>query len=139
MSRSTKNSLVEVRIPKKPEFLRVVRLLVSGYASRWPISIDEVENIKVAVSEACNTAIQDSCEEECEEQIAIKCWHEGNQLVFEIKDKSHKGKSQDDIGELHEERGLGMLLIKTLMDEVDSKFGPNKGAKITMKKNLRSA
>jgi len=138
MTQPEKNSLMEISIPNKPEFLRVVRLLVSGYASRWPLSIDEVENIKVAVSEACNTAIQTAAESDAEEYIKIKCWHENKQLVFEIKDKSSRAHAPDDEEEL-EERGLGMLLIRTLMNQVDVETKPGKGAKITMRKNIKSA
>jgi serine/threonine-protein kinase RsbW len=138
MKQSDKNSLMEISIPNKPEFLRVVRLLVSGYASRWPFSVDEVENIKVAVSEACNSAIQTSAESDREEYIKIKCWYENKQLVFEVKDKTSAAENADEELEL-EERGLGMLLIRTLMDSVDIKSKPGKGAKITMKKYIKSA
>ncbi|MFA6449980.1 MAG: ATP-binding protein [bacterium] len=138
MKISDKNSLMEISIPNKPEFLRVVRLLVSGYASRWPLSIDEVENIKVAVSEACNTAIQTSAKSDQEEYIKIKCWQENKQIVFEIKDKTSGSPAAEGVEEL-EERGLGMLLIRTLMDYVDVKTKPGKGSKIIMKKNIKSA
>jgi serine/threonine-protein kinase RsbW len=138
MKNMEKNSLMEISIPNKPEFLRVVRLLVSGYASRWPFSVDEVENIKVAVSEACNSAIQTAGESESEEYIKIKCWQEKKQLIFEVKDKISTGDSADGEIEL-EERGLGMLLIRTLMDSVDIKSKPGKGSKIIMKKYIRSA
>ena len=138
MKHSDKKSLVEISVPNRPEFLRVVRLLVSGYASRWPISIDEVENIKVAVSEACNSAIQTSAESDREEYIKIKCWHENKQLVFEVKDKTSTAETLAEEMEL-EERGLGMLLIRTLMDAVDVKAKPGKGSKITMKKYIKSA
>jgi serine/threonine-protein kinase RsbW len=134
MGHSQKDSLVEVTIPSKPEFLRVVRLLVSGYASRWPIPIDEIENIKVAVSEACNTAIQNAGRPGVEETIKIRCWHEGASLIFEIKDESAGGSTA-----AAEERGLGMLLIRTIMDEVSIKTRPDRGTKITMKKTIASA
>ena len=139
MKTAVKDSLVEISIPNKPEFLRVVRLLVSGYASRWPLSVDEVENIKVAVSEACNSAIQSAPESDREEYIKIKCWHEDDQLVFEVRDTGY-GAAEEDGGEDGlEERGLGMLLIRTIMDSVDAKSKPGKGAKITMKKHIKSA
>lgn len=126
---------MELRIPNKPEFLRVVRLLVSGYASRWPLSIDEVENLKVAVSEACNHAIQTAADTGQEEYINIKCWHEGDGIVFEIKDS---GRRADGASEEQDEFGLGMLLIRTLMDQVEVKSRPDKGAKVTMKKLIKS-
>ncbi len=134
MNTITKDSLMELRIPNKPEFLRVVRLLVSGYASRWPLSIDEVENLKVAVSEACNHAIQTAVDTGQEEYIQIKCWHESDGIVFEINDS---GRRADGVAEEQDEFGLGMLLIRTLMDQVEVKSRPEKGAKVTMKKLIK--
>lgn len=48
---------IEIHIPSSTEYVRVVRLAVLGVASRMPFSYDDVEDIKLAVSEACNNAI----------------------------------------------------------------------------------
>ncbi len=48
---------IQIQIPSSAEFVRVVRLAVLGVASRMPFSYDDVEDIKLAVSEACNNAI----------------------------------------------------------------------------------
>lgn len=133
-----KESLVELIIPNKPEYLRVVRLMVSGYVSRWPLSFDEVENVKVAVTEACNNAIQFAYEDGAEQQLRIKCWREADNLFFEVRD-SGKGlgmtetASPDDIDD---EKGLGFLLISTLMDDVKIESDPAAGTTVTMSKKL---
>jgi len=137
--RKLKDSIMEVTIPSKPEFLRVVRLMVSGYASRWPIPIDEVENIKVAVSEACNTAMQNAAGAGSDESIRIRCWHEDDVLVFEIIEKHSGASGAPDAEYTPEERGLGMLLIRTIMDEVNVESKPEQGTTITMKKKIAVA
>ncbi|HOO55654.1 MAG TPA: ATP-binding protein [bacterium] len=134
MKDQAKDSLVELKIPNKPEFLRVVRLFISGYASRWQLPVDEVEDIKVAISEVCNNAIKGSDESGEISQIKIKCWQLEDYLVFEIKDKSSKNSLIE--GE-SEEDGLGMLLIKTLMDEVEVISDVDKDKKIIMKKKIQ--
>jgi serine/threonine-protein kinase RsbW len=48
---------VRITIPSRSEYVRVVRLAVLGIASRMAFSYDDVEDIKLAVSEACNNAI----------------------------------------------------------------------------------
>jgi len=48
---------IVIQIPSRPEFVRVVRLALLGIASRMDFSFDDVEDIKLAVSEACNNAI----------------------------------------------------------------------------------
>jgi serine/threonine-protein kinase RsbW len=138
---SAKKSLVELTIPSRPEFLRVVRLMVSGYLSRLPISIDEVENIKVAVSEACNNAIQYAYENSEEHSLRIRCWNAPDRLVFEIKDTG-KGfpepEQEPDNVVPTDDKGLGFLLIQTLMDDVRVRSTPQSGTTVTMTKLIAS-
>ena len=134
---STQESLVELSVPCRPEFLRVVRLLVSGYLSRLDIPFDEVENIKVAVSEACNNAIQFSDKGETKNKLKIRCWNQGSNIVFEIKD-SGAGFSMpaepEGTPDLDDEKGLGFLLIQTLMDDVKIETDDQAGTTVTMTK-----
>ena len=136
----SKESLIELVIPNKPEFLRVVRLLVSGYVSRWPLSFDEVENVKVAVTEACNNAIQYAYDEGIERQLKIRCWNKKSKLFFEVSDKGRgMGLPDGDALEpesVDDEMGLGFLLIRTLMDDVKVRTKPNHGTTVTMTKSL---
>ncbi len=136
MSDQKKDTLVEINIPGNPEFLRVVRLLVSGYASNHPIPLDEVEDIKVAVSEACNNAIQKSERAGYSGSIKISCWLEDSFVFFKIEDNISEtgGEEPDETDDI--ERGLGFLLIQTLMDEVDVDSDPDTGTRILMKKKI---
>jgi len=134
---SVKESLIELEVPTQPEFLRIVRLLVSGFASRWPLSFDEVENVKVAVSEACNVAIQQCSDAEA--RLRIRCWRTGSRLYFEVRDKNVKqgfAFAQDDDLMSAGEAGLGYLLIQTLMDDVKAVTRPNSGTTVTMTKKF---
>ena len=51
-------SRIELTIPAGSEWVRVARLTVAGVASRLPFPVDAVEDIKLAVTEAINNAIQ---------------------------------------------------------------------------------
>jgi hypothetical protein len=42
---------IEIRVPPEPSLSRVLRLAASGVASLAGFTIDEIENIKIAVSE----------------------------------------------------------------------------------------
>ena len=42
---------VSIRIPANPAYLNVVRLVASGLASRLKFTIDEIEDLKIAVDE----------------------------------------------------------------------------------------
>jgi serine/threonine-protein kinase RsbW len=47
----TSTDTVRVRIPASPVYLRVVRLVVADLASRLGFTIDEIEDLKIAVDE----------------------------------------------------------------------------------------
>lgn len=140
-STGTRKSLIELKVPNQPEFLRVIRLMVSGYMSRLPISIEDVENAKVAVSEACNNAMQYAFAPDEEGTLTVRCWHGGDRLVFEVSD-SGRGFDASDDSPLPEsqddERGLGFLLIQTLMDDVQVDSAPDKGTTVTMTRMLNN-
>jgi serine/threonine-protein kinase RsbW len=42
---------ISISIPASPEYLKVVRLVVSGLASRLKFTIDDIEDLKIAVDE----------------------------------------------------------------------------------------
>ncbi|EGL82811.1 putative anti-sigma regulatory factor, serine/threonine protein kinase [Caldalkalibacillus thermarum TA2.A1] len=123
------NEVVELNIPAKPEYVGVVRLLISGLASRLGFSFDEIEDIKVAVAEACTNAVTHAYQEQ-EGSIRIKCLTYPNRLEIVVIDhgqrfevnqiKRHPSpiSTKTDIQTLYE-GGLGLYLIETLMDRVE--------------------
>jgi serine/threonine-protein kinase RsbW len=42
---------ISINIPASPEYLKVVRLIVAGLASRLGFTIDDIEDLKIAVDE----------------------------------------------------------------------------------------
>ncbi|MFZ5974560.1 MAG: hypothetical protein ACOYU3_04010 [Bacillota bacterium] len=48
-----KNDSVTLRIPAQPEYLLVVRLTAAGLANRMGFNVEEIEDVKAAVAEAC--------------------------------------------------------------------------------------
>ena len=57
-------NVVEMTIPAKPEFVGVVRLTVSGIANRLGFNFEEIEDIKVAISEAITNTVQHAYKED---------------------------------------------------------------------------
>lgn len=56
---SSQNS-VELSIPAKVEFIRLGRLVGSGLAAQAEFSVDEIEDIRIAVDELCATLVEHS-------------------------------------------------------------------------------
>lgn len=102
---------IDLRIPNKPDYISLVRLTTSGIGSSMALDIDDIEDIKVSIGEACiNSLIDDSEDINItfiidEEKISIEVSNVIEQISNDIKEKK--------------ERELGLLIIKSLMDEVN--------------------
>jgi serine/threonine-protein kinase RsbW len=128
---------IELRLPSKAEWVGVARLAVAGVASRLNFSIEDIEDLKLAVAEACTNCIQHASHSD---EVRIACEVHANKLVVTVEDR---GKGFDagriaprTLGE-PKEGGLGVFLIRTLMDDVSYEVDPQTGTRLTMTKHLR--
>lgn len=125
---------INMSLPSKPEYVSVARLTASFVANQMGFDIETIEDIKLAVGEACNNAILHSGSDETYKLEFIK--HSDN-LTIEIVDHG-KGFSiekykKPDAEEL-QENGLGLFIIKSLMDTVQIETSEGQGTKIIMSK-----
>ena len=106
---------VSLTIPNRPEYVRVVRLALSGMASRMMFSYDDIEDIKLAVAEGCNTVMELLGPPSDQAQVEIHCATQEDGLVIEIQ-----GCSPDPLESLEADptTDLSFLLMRSLMDEV---------------------
>ncbi len=44
---------VRLEVPAEPEFLRISRIMAAGVASRVGFTLDEVEDLRIAIDEVC--------------------------------------------------------------------------------------
>ncbi len=44
---------VRLEVPASPEFFRITRMMVAGVASRVGFTLDEVEDLRIAIDELC--------------------------------------------------------------------------------------
>lgn len=119
---------VEIKIPAKPQYVRVVRLSISGLANCVGFLYDEIEDIKIAVSEAVTNVVQHAYKNK-EGDIVLGCALYQNKLEIMVADKGegfdfHQIKSKigpykkkESVSQLRE-GGLGLYLMDALMDEV---------------------
>lgn len=120
---------IEIRIPSKPQYVSVIRLTISGIATRIGFSYDQIEDLKIAVSEAVTNVVQHAYSDGEEGEIVISSAlysHKleimvsdyGNSFTFEeIKLKVGPYREDENIALLRE-GGLGLYLMESLMDEV---------------------
>ncbi|MCA1692343.1 MAG: ATP-binding protein [Acidimicrobiales bacterium] len=122
------SEVVELEIPARPEFVALARLVVSAMASTDAIlSDDQVDDLKLAVSEACTNAIEAHDAIAAEERVVVRCWSDDGALRVSVEDRGagfdpsslpdHPPPTDPD--RLKFERGLGIPLIRALVDEVE--------------------
>src|SRR4051795_2514319 len=50
---TTLSDTVELRVPADPAYLAVIRTATAGLAARLDLTLDEIEDLRIAVDEAC--------------------------------------------------------------------------------------
>lgn len=113
-------AVVELKIPCKPEYVGVARLALLGVASRMRFSYDQVEDVRLAVGEACTTAVEWATKNGRQNtDIVVRSLITDNKLTVDIIDTA--GIREDDANSQDREpdtQSLGALLITLLVDEV---------------------
>ena len=126
---------IKMEITANPEYVSIIRLTTSGIANKIGFCIDDIEDLKVAISEACTNAIKHSLED----RFTIIYTMIENGLTIEIIDNGKgyvsKEVSEPDLETL-KESGMGLFIIESLMDEVKIESKEGNGTSIKMTKYL---
>ncbi|MFH0926604.1 MAG: anti-sigma B factor RsbW [bacterium] len=142
---NNRSDMIELTIPCKSEYVGVVRLTVSGIASRMAFSYDDIEDVKVAVGEACINAIKhaypSSVKKEIEDnKILIRCTISPSKIDIFVKDTgvgfNYSQVNPNQKRDIPPKTGLGIFLMQSLMDSVIYKTELNNGTEVHMTKYL---
>ncbi len=129
---------VELKIPGRAEWVAVARLAVAAVASRLRFSVDEIEDIKLAIAEACTNSIQSAGGVDAG-VIEIVCDALEDELRVTVRDKTPglhlEPVKEGGIAEGRTEE-LGVFLIRALMDSVDYTSDPRRGTELVMAKRV---
>ena len=134
--------ILKFSVPGKPEYVGTVRLAVSSLANCAGFDIEAVEDIKVAVSEACTNVVC-HCKPNRDDCYEVACEVGDGRIIISVIDRAggyDMEKYQRPVidRECPKEGGLGIFIIKALMDEVDIFSELGLGTSIKMVKYLRS-
>jgi serine/threonine-protein kinase RsbW len=141
MTQSVEHSnleLVELRIPARPEWVALARLAAATVANRIHFSLDDIEDVKIAVAEACAAVIQHGAHGEF---IDLTCEALENALRVRVRDSGRQAASNGTAPVNFEEArtaGLGIFVIRSLMDEVTYDVDAQSGTDLTMVKKLQT-
>ncbi len=120
---------IEIRLPAKAQYIGVARLTISGLASRLGFSYDEIEDLKIAASEAVTNAVQHAYDDKESGEVVVGCALFKDKIEIMVADHGESFDYEEvkkDIGPYNDqeevaflrEGGLGLYLMETLMDEV---------------------
>ncbi|AEM78689.1 stage II sporulation protein AB (anti-sigma F factor) [Thermoanaerobacter thermohydrosulfuricus] len=137
-------NMMELKFLSKSQNESFARTVVAAFAAQLDPTIEEIADIKTAVSEAVTNCIIHGYENKIG-IITIKAFISGNKITIEVIDE---GKGIDDIEKamqplfttrLEEERaGMGFTVMQTFMDELEVESTPGKGTLVRMTKYIRS-
>jgi len=132
---------VSVRFTSLSENVSLARIIAAAFAAQIDFTLNEIEEIKVAISEAVsNSVIHGYGSSSGEIELVMNLFE--NTLEYIITDF---GKGIADIEQARQpsfssdpdRMGLGFVFMETFMDEVSILSEPGKGTTIIMRKNFK--
>lgn len=124
-------SAVQVNLPSELGFEKVAMSTAASMAELMGFSTDRIEDLKTAVAEACINAIEHGNQfsnalmvgvelSNCDDQLEVRVIDDGRGIV-------HSPAAPNIDRKIHGEedpRGMGMFLIRALVDEAEWHKGP---------------
>lgn len=134
----------KLQVPSSTENLALIREFVSSAAMQAGFDEREAAKLQLAVDEACANVIEHAYGHDTNKEVLISARLDENEFSIDIEDTG-KGfdpasVDQEDLEQLVNKRrtgGLGMRLMKTLMDEVRYEIEPGKKNALHMSKRLK--
>lgn len=118
------------------------RVAVAAFMTQLNPTLEEVADVKTAVSEAVTNAIIHGYEKRID-KIRIHCLLEGQRLYIEIEDH---GKGIEDVEQAMrplytskpelERSGMGFSFMEAFMDEISVESKPEQGTLVKMQKEI---
>jgi serine/threonine-protein kinase RsbW len=139
---NAKNNEIVLTAPNKPDFEVIISNIASSIAKTLKLTDDQIEEIKLAVIEACLNSFEHS--KSPDNSVVVKFYPEKDHLKIVIEDKG-VGFNPSEIkapdikkiitGEESRHRGWGLKIIKSFMDDVKIESSKS-GTRMTLVKNF---
>ena len=133
---------MEIRFESRSANEGFARVSVAAFMTQLNPTVEEVADVKTAVSEAVTNAIIHGYNSELE-KVCIRCRIEDNVFMVEVSDT---GKGIENVEEAmrpmcyttpeQERSGMGFAFMEAFMDSVEVESEPGKGTRVRMKKSI---
>lgn len=122
------NYCFKMEVPKQHDFLAVVRFSIMALAEKQGFDFDEVEDIKIAFTEACKIFLVGSSKESF--QIEVNVVNGSIDAVFREVDLGREALSVSELQEIK----IGVYVIDSLMDDSEILINNNACKTVKLKK-----
>lgn len=120
------------------------RVAVAAFAAPLDPTVEELTEIKTAVSEAVSNAIIHAYAEAEDGTVTVECMIDGDRRVIIIVSDSGIGIEDVELAREplytskpgEERSGMGFTVMESFMDKLEVESVPDKGTRVTMIKNL---
>lgn len=138
-----KKNYMKLEFSARSENESFARVAVASFVSKLNLTLDELEEIKTAVSEAVTNAIIHGYEEDESKFVTILASYSDEMIEIIIEDR---GIGIENLEEARqplfttkpelERSGMGFTIMENFMDSVEIWTGKNAGTRVTLRKNL---
>ncbi|WP_053226648.1 ATP-binding protein [Solirubrobacter soli] len=119
---------VKLTLPARPENVSVIRHVLGAFAEALRLPDDLVEDLRLAVTEACTNVVRHAYPPEQTGPVEISIQPLEEQVTVIVSDHGRGiGTSSDTTGP-----GLGLPLIAAIADEVELQPVPGGGSRVAM-------
>lgn len=123
------------------ENVSIARMLVAALAAHADLTLAELDEIKVAVSEAVSNAIIHGYENDPGQTVEVIAEISANKLTVEVKDEgvgieNIEQAMEPNYSATEDRMGLGFSFMKSFMDQVEVISAPGKGTTVILSKLL---
>jgi serine/threonine-protein kinase RsbW len=132
-----------LQVPSSTENLALIREFVASVSGQAGLAVSEIPKLELAVDEACANVIEHAYGYDVSKDVTVRVTFDEVQLRISVIDEGRgfdpNQTPQDTLDKLVHERksgGLGIRLIRTLMDEVEYQIVPGQKNELHMTKKL---
>ena len=132
-----------LQVPSSTENLAMIRDFVTSIGAQAGLTPPEVAQLELAVDEACANVIEHAYGQDLSKEVSVRATLDADAVEIDVIDTG-KGFDPAAVEQLELDKlvanrksgGLGMRLMKTLMDEVHYEMIPGKKNELRMIKRL---
>lgn len=132
---------IKIEFSSLPDNVALARLVIASLASQMEFTLSDVEELKVAVSEAVSNSIIHGYDNRPDGLVVLEARQHADYITIAVTDK---GKGIEDIHKAMEpafstkpERmGLGFVFMKSFMDDLEVNSQLGQGTTVTLTKKI---